>query len=83
MNLLAQHEPCVCVHSVQRKSVTTNSERSKPQDGGVCELAHTLANYYRVNSSSSVASQSASSSGCKTAPSTSTLLALCRVIDNA
>ena len=56
------HDPCVCVQYISRKSTPTTDRETKPQDGGLCELAHTLRDSLNLSSSSSVLVQSASSS---------------------
>lgn len=83
MNLLALHNSCVCVHSDLSESGYTIALDAKSPYSGLCIISHTPLRAVERSSSSSVASQSASSVVGATHESTSTLLALCRVVDNA
>jgi len=82
MNTLAQHDPCVCVHSASETSGSLSNCHDKSQDGTVCESTYTRAQSTEHAATTTVASQSASSVVGTTHESTSTLLALYRVIDN-
>jgi len=72
-----EHGPCVCMQIVGEECGVGKCEKTKSQEGGVCERTHTRHHTVDLSSSSSVASQSTSSRVTTRQHSTSRVLALC------